>query len=203
MPTWAHSGWQKCLQRLPKLVIQAVLFFRSVWRKQHCPIKPVIRCQKPAVWGPWVWLYLLGGGAGVALGVGDQEWELGTENRPASSLPSLVSPDQLSPAASLHLGAALCHKFTAGLAEHHSRHAPVCLCLQGGCSAWGPGHLRDRKWQGNPGVMGSLSERCLAGDRARWGWGSSVFPPSQLAPTLLDLPQFFSPLDFCMALPSP
>lgn len=151
MPTWAHSGWQKCLQQLLKLVIEAVLCFRSLWGKQHCPIKPVIRCQKPAVWGPWVWLYLLGGGAGGALGVCDQEWELGTENRPASSFPLLVSPEQRSwpPAFTMGLPFA-----TSSLQVWQSAIAtmplcsPVCLFLQEGCSAWGPGHLRGRKWLG-------------------------------------------------------
>lgn len=54
-----------------------------------------------------------------ALGVGDREWEL----------PSLLSPDQLSPAASLHHGAALCHKFTVDLAECHGGLGPAQPCV--------------------------------------------------------------------------
>lgn len=148
-----------------------------------------------------------------ALGVGDQEWELGTENRRAFSLPSLLSPEQLSLAASLRRGAALCHTFTVDLAECHGGLGPAqpCVTVFTGrllCpGSWIPEgqEVAGEAMQGlsrHLGVMGSPSERRLAGDRARWGWGSSVFPPSHLAPILLDLPCSLSPLGLCVALPS-
>lgn len=115
--------------------------------------------------------------------IGSGNW--GQKTGGAFLLPSLLGPDQLSPAASLHRGPALRRKFTVELAECHGSLGPArpCVSVFTGrllCpGSWTPEgqEVAGEAMQGlsrHLGVMGSPSEKRLAGDRARWGWGGCV-----------------------------
>lgn len=74
------------------ILIEVVLCFGSLWGKQHCQIKPAIRCHKPAVCEDPGCGSLLRGGVGVLLST--RELVLGTEISPVASVLSPVSPRQ-------------------------------------------------------------------------------------------------------------
>lgn len=92
---------------------------------KRCSIKPAIRCQKPAEWGPRVWLYLLGGGTGGALGwvIRSGNWGQKTGQLPHSlHLSALTSTP---PAAGLRHEAAAA---TSSLRIWQSATATLPLC---------------------------------------------------------------------------
>lgn len=133
---------------------------------ESCQIESAIRCQKPAVWGA--------GCGPLCPEVGSEESVPGTASRPVASVLSLVSLHQLvwpshwrCPfSLGLRAGfpaseaASSLQVWQSAVATPRLR-SPVCLCVcGGGHPAWGPGHPKVRKWQGNRGVMGSPSARC-------------------------------------------